>query len=233
MNKLEDSALHQVVWDSVMVQLNKLGTDLKDFITDATQRTDGHLDNKIADISNATKALVESVMATVATSPSLGSTNVGHIHPPLDYRQALAKPPPHVDPRLAAKEGIKLHQFFLEGITKDSEIGKMTVAEARKVVNKAIDEAGGGEHKAQSAIWQSKEGLLVEMDLDVGAAWMKVNTNSQSFCNALGPGISIRQQFYSVFTYNASTVLDLDNKDHLKEIAEANNIQEESLVAMR
>ena len=59
---------------------------------------------------------------------------------------------------------------------------------------------------------------------------MKVNTNSQPFCDALGPGISIR---YSVFAYNASMVLDLDNKDHVKEIAEANDIQEESLVAMR
>ena len=134
------------------VQLNELGTDLKDFITDTTQCINGHLDNKIAKISNATKALVELVTAAVATSPSLGSTNVGHIHPPLDYRQALAKPPPHVDPRLAAKEGIKLHQFFLEGIARDSEIGKMMAAEARKVVNKAIDKAGGGEHKAQSAI---------------------------------------------------------------------------------
>ena len=206
------------------VQLNELGTDLKDFITDTTQHIYEYLDNKIAEISNATKALVELVTAAVATSPSLGSTNVGHIHPPLDYRQALAKPPPHVDPRLAAKEGIKLHQFFLEGIARDSEIGKMMAAEARKVVNKAIDKAGGGEHKAQSAIQQSKEGLLVEMDSDMGAAWMKVNTNSRSFCNALGPGISVRQWLYSMFAYNASMVLNPDNKDHLKEIAEANDI---------
>ena len=71
------------------------------------------------------------------------------------------------------------------------------------------------------------------MDLDVGAAWMKVNTNSWSFCDTLGPGISVRQQLYSVFAYNASMVLDPDNKDHLKEIAEANDIQEESLIAMR
>jgi hypothetical protein len=111
-----------------------------------------YLDNKIAEISNATKALVKSVIAAVATSPSLGSTNVGHVHPPLNYRQALAKLPPHVDPRLVAKEGIKLCQFFLEGIVMDSKIGKMMAAEARKVVNKAIDKAGGGEHKAQSAI---------------------------------------------------------------------------------
>ena len=152
MNKLEDSALHQVVRDSVMVQLNELGTDLKDFITDATQHINEYLNNKIAEISNTTKALVKLVMATVATSPSLGSTNVGHVHPPLDYRQALTKPPPHVDPRLAAKEGIKLHQFFLEGIVRDSEIGKMIAAEVRKVVNKAIDKAGGGEHKTRSAI---------------------------------------------------------------------------------
>ena len=111
-----------------------------------------YLDNKIAEISNATKALVKSVIAAVATSPSLGSTNVGCIYPPLNYRQALTKPPPHINPRLAAKEGIKLCQFFLEGIMRDSEIGKMMVAEARKVVNKAIDKAGGGEHKAWSAI---------------------------------------------------------------------------------
>ena len=62
---------------------------------------------------------------------------------------------------------------------------------------------------------------------------MKVNTNSQSFCDALGPGISVRQWLYSMFAYNASTALNPDNKDHLKEITEANDIQEENLVAMR
>jgi len=102
------------------------------------------------------------------------------------------KPPPHVDPRLAAKEGIKLCQFLLEGVTRESRIGKMLAAETKKVVNQAIEKAGGEGLKARSMMRQNKEGLLVEMETDAGVAWMRTDTNMKAFCEALGPGIGIK-----------------------------------------
>ena len=232
MNELEETAIHQTVRDSVTTQFNEMGTDLKDFVTDATRRIDEHIESKMAEISTATKTLVDSVKETLMALPPV-NTNATQAPPQLDYRQALAKPPPHVDPRLAAKEGIKLRQFLLEGVTRESRIGKMSAAETKKAVNQAIEKAGGESIKARSTMRQNKEGLLVEMETDAGAAWMRTDTNARAFCEALGPGIGIKQRPYHVFAYNVSTSIDPDNGEHLKEISEANDIQDGGLVAMR
>ena len=232
MNELEETAIHQTVRDSVTTQFNEMDTDLKDFVTDATRRIDEHIESKMAEISMATKTLVDSVKETLMALPPV-NTNVTQAPPQLDYRQALAKPPPHVDPRLAAKEGIKLCQFLLEGVTRESRIGKMSVAETKKAVNQAIEKAGGESIKARSTMRQNKEGLLVEMETDAGAAWMRTDMNTRAFCEALGPGIGIKQCPYHVSAYNVSTSIDPDNGEHLKEISEANDIQDGGLVAMR
>ena len=231
LNELEENTLHEAVRDSVTVQLNDMGSDLKEFVTDATCWIDKHLENKLSEISEATKTLVDSVKKSLNDIPPPGS-NTGFA-PPLDYRQALVNPPPHVDPRLAAKEGIKLRQFLVEGVTRDSRIGKMSAAEAKKTVNEAIGKAGGDGLKARSALRQNKSGLLVEMETDAGAAWLTIHANARSLCDALGPNLNVKQRSYNVFIYNASTALDPENADHLKEISETNGIQDGGLVAMR
>jgi hypothetical protein len=195
------------------------------------------MENKIAEISEATKTLVDTVKETFndlpSTLPGPGNNTGNGPSPPLDYRQALIRPPPHVDPRLAAKEGIRLRQFLVEGVERDSRIGRMDAPEARKAVNQAIVTAGGEGIKARSALRQNKSGLLIEMETDVGATWLMKPANARLLCDALGPGLNIKQRNFNVFVYNASTALDPENADHLKEIAETNNIQNDTLVAMR
>ena len=71
------------------------------------------------------------------------------------------------------------------------------------------------------------------MDSDARAAWLMDQNNAKSFCESLGPGLAIKHRLYSVLAYNASTALDPDNADHLKEIAETNDITENGLTSMR
>ena len=152
MEELEETALNQTVQDLVTFQLDVLGTDLKDFVTDATCRIDEHLENKMAEISTATKTLMDTVKDTITSLPPLGTSNMTQAFPPLDYQQALMKPPSHMDPRLTAKEGIKLCQFLLNSITRESGIGKMSVAKMKKAVNRAIEKVGSKEIKVRSTI---------------------------------------------------------------------------------
>jgi len=233
LEEVEENALHQTVRESVTVQLNELASDLKDYITDATQRIDSHMESRLEEISEATKTLVNKVKTSISDNPPPGNHNTGNVAPPLDYRRALMNPPPHADPRLAAKEGIRIRQFMVEGVTRDSRIGKMTTAEAKKAANKALENAGSGGHKARSVTRQGKEGLLVEMESDDGAAWLKDNKNAKSFCESLGPGLAIKHRPYSVLAFNASTALDPDNADHIKEIMETNDISENGIASMR
>jgi hypothetical protein len=37
------------------------------------------------------------------------------------YANALINPPPHADPRLAARAGIKARQFMFEGLDRESD----------------------------------------------------------------------------------------------------------------
>ena len=72
----------------------------------------------------------------------------------------------------------------------------------------------------------------MEMELDDRAAWLKDNKNTKSFCKSLGPGLTIKHRLYSVLTFNTSTALDPDNTDHIKEIAETNDISENGIASM-
>lgn len=231
LEEIEECALHQSIQDTVTTQLNDLATDLKHYVTDATQRIDSHIETKLEEITEATKTLVNSVKITISDAPPPSTSNPGS-NASLDYRKALMNPPPHADPQLAAKEGIRLRQLLVEGATRDSKIGKMSSAEAKKAVNKAIENAGGG-HKARSVTRQGKDGLLIEMDSDAGTAWLKDKNNAKSLCDSLGPGLAFKTRLYSILAYNASTALDPDNADHIKEIAEANDISENGLASMR
>ena len=71
------------------------------------------------------------------------------------------------------------------------------------------------------------------METDVGATWLMKPANTCLLCDALSPGLNIKQRNFNVFVYNASTALNPKNADHLKEIAETNNIQNDTLVTMR
>ena len=72
----------------------------------------------------------------------------------------------------------------------------------------------------------------MEMELDNGVAWLKDNKNTKSFCESLGPGLTIKHRPYSVLAFNASMALDLDNADHIKEIMETNDISENGIASM-
>ena len=58
------------------------------------------------------------------------------------YADALIHPPPHANPRLAAREGIRARQVLLEGIDPASKLGGMGSAQVKGELNKIIREAG-------------------------------------------------------------------------------------------
>ena len=88
MNELEETAIHQTVWDLVMTQFNEMGTDLKDFVTDAMRWIDKHIESKMLEISMATKTLVDSVkwlspwQIPMQPKPPLNSITSKHLRSP-------------------------------------------------------------------------------------------------------------------------------------------------------
>ncbi|KAF8952063.1 hypothetical protein BDZ97DRAFT_1587493, partial [Flammula alnicola] len=232
LEEMEENTLHETVRESVTSQLNDMCTDLQDFVADTTKRIDDHLSDKMKELTEATKTMIDTATATSTNVASSGGTTVSDAFA-LNYKQALMHPPPNIDPRIAAKEGIRLCQFMLEGVTRDLKIGKMNAIEAKKTVNEALTTAGAGGHKARSALWQNKAGLLVEMETDAGAAWLMDPANAKAFSTELGTGLSFKKRPYNVIVFNVPTGIDPTNPDHLKEICETNDIDEDSVSAIR
>ncbi|KAF8964627.1 hypothetical protein BDZ97DRAFT_1626166, partial [Flammula alnicola] len=231
LEEMEENTLHETVRDSVTSQLNDMCTDLRDFVADTTKRIDDHLAEKMLELTEATKTLVASAMATPASTAASGGPMASNTYA-LNYKQALMYPPPNIDPRIAAKEGIHLCQFMLEGITRESKIGKMNAVEAKKAVNEALVAARAGDHKARSALRQNKAGLLVEIESDSGTAWLMDPANAKAFSVELGAGLSFKKRPYNVIMFNVPTGIDPTNPEHRKEICETNDIDEDSISAI-
>jgi hypothetical protein len=192
LDEMEENALHETVRDTVTVQLNEFVNDMKEFATDTTKRVDKHINNKLSELSEAMKDLMDLVKLAFNDLP-LSVRNKNRNKTPSTYKQALLHPPPLVDPRLAAKEGIRVRQFLLEGITRDSKFGKMNAAEAKKTVNQALESAGGNGLNARSTLKQNKTGLLVEMESDMGAIWLSDPAYAKALCSTLGPSLTFKQ----------------------------------------
>ena len=96
LEELKENTLHKTIRDLVTIQLNEIGKDLKDFITDTTLQINSHVEEKLLELLEAMKDLVESVTAALSDLPLPSGTTKGE--PTLDYRQALLHHPPSCGP---------------------------------------------------------------------------------------------------------------------------------------
>jgi hypothetical protein len=58
------------------------------------------------------------------------------------YTESLIHPPPHANPRLAAREGIRARQIMLEGIDQDSKLSHLDGTQLKTEFNKILGAAG-------------------------------------------------------------------------------------------
>jgi hypothetical protein len=68
-------------------------------------------------------------------------------------------------------------------------------------------------------------GLLIEMDNDRAANWMKNTKNAENFCKTIGPNAKFKIKTYSLITYNVPISMDPDNNAHIEEIQEVNQLE--------
>lgn len=122
---------------------------------------------------------------------------------------------------------------MVQGVTQDSKLGRMGPLELKRAVSKAITEAGGEKYRARTAHRLSQGGLLIEMETDEGATWMRSTENAQLLCTGLGTGLSFKPWPYNVIAFNVPTTLDPDSEDSIEEISEINDIEKGHLTKMR
>ncbi len=237
LEEVEETAMSEKVKEAVDSQMGELNKDLALLVSDVTERIDTHLSTKIGELT----ANVERLNNTISKAEETGHTTS---HPDSrrtttnertgrSYANIVATPVAGINPRLAAKEGIKARQFMLEGIVNNAKLSHLTDSQLRDELNRTITQQGFEGKCIRSTTKQRLGGLLIETNNDDAANWIRSPHNQNALCAALGPGSTFRSRTFQMIALNVSLLLDPTNKEHLKEICEVNQLEDETISTIR
>jgi hypothetical protein len=148
------------------------------------------------------------------------------------YASIANTPPPHANPRVAAKEGIKARQFLMEGL-KDTKFSHTDIFQLKTELNIILGGLGLKNGKIRSVNKIHNDGTLIEMDSDEATNWLTGQENRNKFCAKLGPEISFRTRAHSLIAYNVPLGLSPEDDGHRQEICEANSMDPNTITTMR
>lgn len=223
--ELEEETVAESTRTAVNEQLDFLNTETKTLIDEIRTTLSEEVEKQVNLIGTAaTKALEE------------------RTNRPTSYRDALISNvalPHGTDPRILAREGIRLRQFIID-VPADTPLRNMDQAEILKRFNGAMDNIAGdlGENarKIRSVVKLSNKGLLGEFMHDEGAKWFAKQNHADAFVTALGvdcTGASVKKRNHPMIAYYVPLNLNTENPTHLAEITESNNLQPGDLVKVR
>lgn len=210
--ELEELSINECIKSAATVELNELANDIRELITDAKEQITAHA-------KHVTSSAIPPRDAFLPRSPT--------------YAETLVAPPPHADPRLAAREGIKARQFVLEGMDTLERIAQLSNVQLKEELNSVLGRIGQSSFRIRTATLLRRRGVLIEVDTDSAARWMTINTNMRTFCKAIGSSVMHRPRTFNVMAFNAPLTFDPNSQVHLGEVQETNNIDEGGIVSAR
>lgn len=144
----------------------------------------------------------------------------------------LANPPPNVNPKLVAREGIRARQFLIVGI-KESAFGQYDAQKLKAELNKIARELGMTNGKIRSLLAQSDGSILIEVDSDSAAVWFTNNSNRAELCKILGEEVKFRSRAFNVMAYNVPLTIDPLEDKHREEINEVNDLEDNKVSSIQ
>ena len=229
LEEMEEMAINETVRSALDSQLTEFTMDMKLLVEDVNNKIGDHLKATLDKIEKATSKIITSAPTAVSHGPGTVGQSATTT---TTYASALIRPPPNVDPRLVAREGIKARQFLLTGI-KESRLGQHDTQELKAELNKAARESGLTGGKIRSALKQTGGNILIEVDSDAPAVWFANKVNRAEFCSNIGDEVTFKPRTYNVLAFNAPLNLITTDRGHLEEVNEANGLEELTITAMR
>ena len=148
------------------------------------------------------------------------------------YAAVASNPPPHANPRVAAKEGIKARQFLMEGLT-NTKFSHTDTIQLKTEFNTILGTLGLLDGRIRSVNKIRNGGTLIEMDSDNATAWLTKQENRANFCSKIGPTVIFRARIYSLIAFNVPLDIDPENQKHRQEVCEANSLEQEVIPSMK
>jgi hypothetical protein len=222
----EEEAINETVKEAFDSQMTEFTSDMKQLIDDVNTKIDNHLKTAITQI---TKAAAEAVppAATTIRQDNPAVTNI-------TYATTLINPPPHANPKLAAREGIRARQFLLIK-ADDYTFGRHDIQQLKDDINKTLRELEASEGKVRAITSRNgtERSIIIEVDTDELARWLSNKINMVELCSRLGEGITFRARVFNTIVFNAPLTIDPDNPAHREEITEVNRWEPGSISTVR
>ena len=216
LEELEETQINGMVKEAFDSQMTEFTLDMKSLIEDAKDKINNH-------IKDTEGRLTKVMDNAVLSQPRATQTT---------YASVLNTPPPHADPRIAAKEGIKARQFLLEGLAS-TKFSHTDVFQLKTEFNTILEGLGLDNGKVRSINKLRNGGALVEMDTDAATIWMSNMENRTSLCSKIGPTATFRSRVHNLIAFNVPLGLNPEDQKHRQEVCEANSLENEVISAMR
>ena len=218
LEELEENTINETVKDAFDSQITEFTSDMQLLVQDVNAKVDVHL-------AIAMKEFTQNLKATTIAA---GNNNMGRQgnkgNGIRSYAAALFNPPAHANPRLAAREGIKVRQFMLTGL-REARAERRDLKVLKADVNEALKELDVKEGTIRTVIIQRDGSMLLEADSDGLAVWLDDTVNRVELCCALGEGVSFRSRTFNAMAMNVPLSIETGEKSHREEIIEVNGLK--------
>ena len=207
---------------------NKLSSSVSSLTREIKEAVNTAISDVQATLSEAVKKLTNEVQAISAQVPNDSSS------PSSPYRNALMRPADaalqsRVDPRVRAREGIRLRQVLLE-CSKDSAYHTYEIPKVIERFNKVIKKISSTtNHKVMSATRLRNGGLLLEMDSEEGAGWLREREIGEKLAEEIMEA-RIKNRSFNTIAHFVPLTFDPDNPEHLREIEQTNGFNVNAII---
>ena len=222
LEELEENATNETVKNAFDSQTTEFTSDMKILVEYAKTKIDILLQEAIDKIKQ-TFITEQTLHAAYNRVPAKATAT---------YASTLINPPSYVNPRIAAREGVKARQFLIEGAMA-SKFSRGHTKNLKADINTAAREAGLKEGNICTAITQRDGSTLIEVDSDATVEWFTDVVNRVELCSLLGERVTFRPRTFNVMAFNAPLNVDTDDQNHLVEILEVNELEDNTILAMR
>jgi len=192
-----------------------------------------------AKMANAIDKIKQTVEVIKTTSNNMDETinsfmaNNGteKVNVPMTYKSALMGAPiaSHLDPQIRAREGIKTRQIKIS-ISTQTQIANLSDTILVEQMNNALE---GGQKIYQVLRNSRLNELMVETTTDEAATWLKNEGNLKNFLTRIEIQGDLKPRLHNVIASFVPTTFNPDDKRHLSEFFETNEIDNNSIVKMR
>ncbi|KIN95415.1 hypothetical protein M404DRAFT_165941, partial [Pisolithus tinctorius Marx 270] len=163
--------------------------------------------------------------------------------PPTPYRDALASTPPNpnqiplgkrLSPEYAkAHAAIKERQILIDPGSNhhllNSTTSRETIIDHIKQALESVDRIDGPDMQLKSIAQLRNNGILIELNSQEAAAWIKAAPNKETFLARLGGEAAIKDRQYNIVIPFLPITTDTERPETLRDMESANNIPQGSI----